>query len=554
MPDLHSDSRPASSSSSASADPISAGLSSAGPTSAGPTSAGMRLRLRYGAALILGVPAYISFIILYLAQQITDAGLLLGIFFSYICAYIIGLVLLRHLTNILMIMERAVAPDPLERSPITFGAILAFGFPTLLDNISRLNRTWDKRLSKLQQEWSQLQKAIAYLPQPVIILDQASQIMMVNEPALSLASQKISVPDLINHDVARIIRDPKILDTIKKMIDGTQDSADQELTVTGATTQTFSLQIRRVPPPTEYAPETSKVPTILIMWQDLSLSRQIEQTRVDFVANVSHELRTPLASLSGFIETLQGPAKGDVDASERFLMIMAEQTARMTRLVSDLLSLSRIELNEATPPTEVISIYNILIKVLNVLRITADKQNVTLNLYGPATHHVTFTDRQPTALSDLLVSTDKDSAQITELSNADLSQDLFWKVLGDPDELSQVFQNLIENAIKYGQSGEQVDIFVDCVSETAFAARNDAPFLAISIRDYGEGIADHHIPRLTERFYRADPARSRALGGTGLGLAIVKHILNRHKAHLSIDSKIGDGSTFAVNLPLYQDQ
>ncbi len=518
-------------------------------------TSGLRLRLRYGAALILGLPAYISFIILYLANQITDAGIILGIFFAYISAYCVGLFLLRHLTNILGVMEKAVAPDPLERSPITFGAILSFGFPTLLDNITRLNRTWDKRLLKLQQELVQLKNTMTYLPQPVVILDQNNQILMLNELALSISSKKLSLEDFISQDITQLIRDPKSLEIIKGVKEGTLSDINHELTVAGAPSQTFAMQIRHIPiPPSLPSPLKASVPTILIMWQDLSLSRQVEQTRVDFVANVSHELRTPLASLSGFIETLQGPAQGDLPATQRFLAIMSDQAARMTRLVSDLLSLSRIELNETTPPTTLISVYDTLVKTLYVLRMAAEKQSVTLNLYGPATQKITYTDHHPTSKTDLLISTESDTLQYNMSSVLDPDIDLFWKVLGDADELSQVFQNLIENAIKYGQSGKSVDIFVDCQKETAISARHGSPFLVITIRDYGEGIAEHHLPRLTERFYRADPARSRELGGTGLGLAIVKHILNRHKATLSIDSKKGEGSVFSVHLPLYHTQ
>jgi two-component system phosphate regulon sensor histidine kinase PhoR len=246
---------------------------------------------------------------------------------------------------------------------------------------------------------------------------------------------------------------------------------------------------------------------------DLTASKRSERLRADFVANASHELRTPLASLIGFIETLRGPAREDTAAREHFLTIMAEQSQRMARLVDDLLSLSRIEMNEHRPPTERLNLSGVLRTVADLLEQRAAARDMRIVLDLPA----------------------------------DLPE-----VLGDSDELAQVFQNLFDNAIKYGRPGTPIEVSAGpsprLLSGTRPGERPGA--IAVAVRDHGDGIAREHLPRLTERFYRVDAARSRELGGTGLGLAIVKHIVNHHRGALDIDSELGEGSVFTVHLPL----
>jgi two-component system phosphate regulon sensor histidine kinase PhoR len=228
--------------------------------------------------------------------------------------------------------------------------------------------------------------------------------------------------------------------------------------------------------------------------------------RADFVANVSHELRTPLAALTGFIETLQGSARDDTAARERFLGIMQAQAWRMARLIDDLLSLSRIELRAHLRPDKPIDLVPIVRQVADGLQTLARDRDVTIEVTSP-------------------------SAPLT--------------VLGDRDELIRLFENLIENAMKYGASGKRVEVHVTQGEATGGKAE-----ARVAVRDYGPGIAAEHLPRLTERFYRVDVGESRAQGGTGLGLALVKHILNRHQGRLTIDSKLGEGATFTVRLPL----
>lgn len=242
----------------------------------------------------------------------------------------------------------------------------------------------------------------------------------------------------------------------------------------------------------------------VLVFKDQSEARRIDRMRADFIANASHELRTPLASIAGFIETLRGPARNDPAAREQFLQIMQNQTSRMARLIDDLLSLSRLEMKPYLKPGTEVDLRQVIDSVIDSL--------------GPLA---------------------KENGVVIERDFAEGPLD----VPGDRDELFQVFENLLENACKYGQSGGRVVVSI---------TRSDSdpePGIDVTIRDFGPGIPEEHIPRITERFYRVDVENSRSQKGTGLGLSIVKHILTRHNARLSIRSEVGKGAAFTVHLP-----
>ncbi len=246
---------------------------------------------------------------------------------------------------------------------------------------------------------------------------------------------------------------------------------------------------------------------VLCAFEDITAEERIGQMRRDFVANVSHELRTPLTALLGFIETLQGAARDDAPARARFLAIMSTEAGRMNRLVRDLLSLSRVEAEERVRPTDRVDAAALAASAVATLRPMAEAAGVALRLEGAGAPQV---------------------------------------VHADADQITQVLNNLVENAIKYGGAGGEVTVRLSAVDHAPWAR---GPALVIEVQDRGEGIDPIHIPRLTERFYRADAHRSREKGGTGLGLAIVKHIVNRHRGRLQIDSTPGEGSRFTILLP-----
>jgi two-component system, OmpR family, phosphate regulon sensor histidine kinase PhoR len=243
---------------------------------------------------------------------------------------------------------------------------------------------------------------------------------------------------------------------------------------------------------------------LLITLRDLTREQRLEKMRSDFVANASHEMRTPLATIMGTIETLQGAARNDPKARDMFLDTMLVQARRMKRLIDDLLTLSRIELNEHVRPNAKVDLLDVAKQARGNLNELAKAHKVEVEVMGG-------------------------------------TQAL---VRGDSEELLQVAQNLLENAVKYGSNGGHVEIEVQSSGETGRAV--------LSVRDFGKGIAKVHLPRLTERFYRVNAQESRAQGGTGLGLAIVKHIVSRHRGQLEIQSELGQGSTFSVTIPLFQ--
>jgi len=247
---------------------------------------------------------------------------------------------------------------------------------------------------------------------------------------------------------------------------------------------------------------------LLITFGDRGQIEAAEQQRRDFVANVSHELRSPLTVLTGFIDTLRGPARDDPKARDQFLDIMEREAARMNRLVDDLLSLSRVEADQRVRPRAQVDLAEILRATLAALRPQIETSGVTL---------------------------------------VDKGVEGAIRLHGDRDQLIQVFRNLIENAMKYGKPAGRIELDV---RHHERAPGFPHPVVEVAVRDEGEGIDAIHLPRLTERFYRVDTHRSRERGGTGLGLAIVKHIVHRHRGRLSVTSVVGEGSRFAVLLPL----
>jgi two-component system, OmpR family, phosphate regulon sensor histidine kinase PhoR len=329
---------------------------------------------------------------------------------------------------------------------------------------------------------------IEALPEPVFVIDAETRALAINAPARALApAMRLGEP------LSRTLRSPDMLDAAERVLAG----GEAEKTV----------WVERLPVERWFEAHVApmRVPgaaaAAVISLRDLTEAHRVERMRVDFVANASHELRTPLASLLGFVETLQGPAKSDAAAREKFLGIMREQTQRMARLVDDLLSLSRIEQHMHVRPAEPVDLTMLVAHMVDTLMPMAEESGVPVAL-----------DLEPNVV-----------------------------VPGDRDELARIVENLVENALKYGrgEKGEPVEISLARKGATA----------TLSVRDHGPGVAQEHIPRLTERFYRVDAGKSRAKGGTGLGLAIVKHILLRHRGRLAIESALGEGSLFRVALP-----
>jgi two-component system phosphate regulon sensor histidine kinase PhoR len=337
---------------------------------------------------------------------------------------------------------------------------------------------------------------IAALPDPTVLLDADGRVVTMNASANAIA------PALRRGEPASLaLRIPEVIEAIRRAALGRKPERAEfaERVPSERWFEVFVTPLR-----TDGAANART--RLLLTFRDLTPIRRVEEMRVDFVANASHELRTPLAALSGFIETLKGPARNDTAARERFLDIMEAQAKRMARLIDDLLSLSRIELAAHVRPETPVDLLPIVRQVIDALQMLARDRGVTVTVDAP---------KEP-----LIVS-------------------------GSRDELTRVFENLVENALKYGASGKRVEITLS----RAFTVSGGEEAVA-AVRDYGPGISAEHLPRLTERFYRVDVAESREQGGTGLGLALVKHIMNRHRGRLTIESRPGEGATFTVRLPI----
>ncbi len=322
------------------------------------------------------------------------------------------------------------------------------------------------------------------LPMPVMLLDGAQRVLFANQ-----AMRGVLGPGLDRKRVSQVLRNPEVLVAITGA--GLGESSDVPFTMSGTVERYYQAYAARI---------SVSPPVTVLLLHDLTMVRRSEQMRADFIANASHELRTPLAAVTGFIDTLRGHAKDDEVAREQFLEIMAIETARMRRLIQDLLSLTRIEMNEHVPPEGRVELEGVVRQAVAALAPLAADDGITM-----------VVDAAPG----------------------------LPPVLGDHDELVQLFQNLVHNAIKYGREQGRVTVTLGLQDGQLSAA----------VRDEGAGISPSAIPRLTERFYREDVKRSRERGGTGLGLAIVKHIVNRHQGRLGIESRQGEGSVFTVFLP-----
>jgi two-component system phosphate regulon sensor histidine kinase PhoR len=443
------------------------------------------------AALAVAAPALSVLFVLVFFRLMPFWAYLLGSLFVFLGGF---LLVQRHLADLL-------AAEALVRSFQDPAQKLAYlperGWAaSLVTQLSRLRADWSREMRNQYAFAGTFEAVLDSLPDPLLLLGEDRRVTRAN-----LAARKLFGRDLKDRDLAQFLRDPDLLAGVGAVLAG---AGGQEIPFDspGTVERIFLARIEPLPI------RTVDDARALLTFHDVTALKRTEQMRADFVANASHELRTPLATLSGFIETLQGPAKDDPKAHEQFLAIMHEQAQRMTRLVQDLLSLSRVEMNELTPPKEKADLAPLLAGIAKT-----KGENLVLDLPG------------------------------------DLPA-----VIGDGDELVQVFQNLIDNAFKYGKPGGKVTVEARRIEKGPMImgteARQDC--LMITVVDEGEGIAKEHLPRLTERFYRVDTARSRAMGGTGLGLAIVKHIVNRHRGALAIESEIGKGSRFSVYLPCFK--
>lgn len=392
---------------------------------------------------------------------------------------------MRELWRMRRAVRRLTRQESADREAETEAAEESQDFSAEID---RLSADLAQARARAMAGEAALRAVLDSLQLPVITFDRNRQLRFLNLSARDLLG---AVPE--GRDFAAALRNPDVLAAVDRVIRGGA-SEDAEFQVYQPVQRRLRVRIEALPA------LSGANRTYVAMIDDLTDSDRMREMRSDFVADVSHELRTPLASVLSIVETLNGAAKDDPAAQQRFLSMLEEQARRMARIVEDLLSLSRIEMHEHQAPTGVAQLNEVLNNVANVCQFAARERDMRVEL--------------------------------------DLPDHL--DVVGDSHELTRLFQNLLDNALKYGDRGTTVTVSGSAAGGIA----------RVSVRDRGPGIPREHIPRLTERFYRVDKGRSRAAGGTGLGLAIVKHVINRHRGNLKVASVENEGSTFTVELPL----
>lgn len=366
---------------------------------------------------------------------------------------------------------------------------------TLLDRKTTL-QIHDNKATKENQIL--LMTIVEKLSDPLLILDANDRILMANKSAHRLLGNQI-----LKQNISVFIRN-SIFDDAMIRAHETGKPVSCEFEYGKPLSKHYLTRIHLFNLTDSQVANSAQY--IFLAFYDISALKHTDRMRADFVANASHELRTPLASILGFVETLQGPARDDRQAHKRFLSIMHDEANRMSRLIEDLLSLSRIERDQHIPPSDRINLSHLVKSVIDVLEPQAKSKNMTILF----------------------------------------SHDAIDDITGDHDQLTQVFQNLIENAIKYGSENTDILIAYDKNKLLRHIANKE---ITITITNEGPGIPPEHLPRLMERFYRVDSARSRSLGGTGLGLAIVKHIIQRHKGRIFFESEIDSTTKVTLCLP-----
>ena len=351
------------------------------------------------------------------------------------------------------------------------------------------------------------------LEDAIIVLDSDQKIVFQNSHSIDLFENNYTGQNITN-----LIRSPIVLETLEDVYKNKKTKIIEYNSEYGQNLSPRSTNFYNVEISYEknHLQLTNTKDNYVILMKNITPLKNIEKVRSSFIANVSHELKTPLATVMGFLETIRGPAKDDKKSMSKFLGIMDKETIRMKRLIDDLLVVSKIESDEHIHPTKKVNLIKTLNNVIESLKEYALKKNIQIR------------------------------------TNYQLSENL--SVLGNEDELVQVFTNIIDNSIKYGKINSSIDIKAEEVKEQTDQSEDKKLFpqliLKISVKDESDGIHAKHLSRLTERFYRVDAARSKEIGGTGLGLTIVKHILNKHRGHLDIKSEINQGSTFTVELPI----
>ncbi|MBC8378547.1 MAG: phosphate regulon sensor histidine kinase PhoR [Planctomycetes bacterium] len=363
----------------------------------------------------------------------------------------------------------------------------------LADSMNKMAVQLDERIRMIVAQKNEQQAVLSSMIEGVIAVSTNGKVMSLNSAAAAMLQE--TVENAEGRTIEEVIRNTELQPFVQQALDS-EEPVESQIMLHEKSQREQYLQSHG----TMLTDDQGRKIGALIVMNDITRIRRLEQVRRDFVANVSHELKTPVTSIKGFIETLLDGAINKPDDAQRFLEIIARQTERLNSIIDDLLTLSRIEQQSGGQmATETVPLKPVLAAAVDLCQIKAVKKNMSIHIDCDET--------------------------VTVQANASL--------------LEQAMVNLVDNAIKYSEPGGDVRLDVRHVGEE----------IQIHVHDHGCGIAKEHLPRLFERFYRVDKARSRKLGGTGLGLAIVNHIAQSHKGRVYVESVIGKGSTFTFCLP-----
>lgn len=417
-------------------------------------------------------------------------SIIVVVFFAFLIAYIASGYIVSPLSNIAEIALRESNIEPVYGKAVFKGNELEMITSALKNMSSKLN---ESRYS-INDKKVKMEAILASVINGIIAIDNDEKVLFINPYARMLL--KIKEEKVEGKYFFRIVKNRIFNRFVEKSV--RMEEYNEEEIVLGA----LGRVVYRVYSNPIKHKDTNETLGSIVVFQDISEIRKLERMRRDFTANVSHELKTPLTSIKGFAETLKGGAIDDPEAAERFLGIILNEADRLQRLIEDILSLTDVETGKNKDYSENFGVDQVIDEVVSILSAEAKKKNVGLEAFMPENLPAIF---------------------------------------GDRDQFKQMFINLLDNGIKYNRDGGKV---------TVFAEKLDSNRLKVIIRDTGIGIEEEDIPRIFERFYRVDKARSRKVGGTGLGLAIVKHIVMNFNGKIEIKSKIGEGTDFIIEIPI----
>lgn len=362
----------------------------------------------------------------------------------------------------------------------------------LAKNINLLGRKLKQTFTEITEEKDRMQAVLNSMADGVVAVDGDGRVLLLNPAVIKALNLNISGESCLGKDIVGVIRHLDFEHSLKAAL-VTQTVLDRVIKVLTPDPRYYRVLFTPLK-------GTGKGGVVALL-RDITERKQLDQMRAEFIANVSHELRTPLTSMKGFLETLLDGALEDRETAVRFLKIINAETERMTRLIGDLFSLSEIESGKVVPAREEILMARLIEKVFSIFSKTAGERRIDL------------------------------VSRVTA----------FPVITGDEDMLTRVFINLVDNAIKYSPDQSRITV------EGGIAGENE---VFVSVADQGIGIPEESLPRIFERLYRVDRARSREMGGSGLGLAIVKHIVDVHRGRIEVSSRVGRGSRFTVYLPI----